>query len=42
MPPALTDNFATQRPAWHPLADFAVSVVVVLAIALITGFPGAR
>jgi hypothetical protein len=41
MPPVLTDHFETQHPAWHALADFAVSLVVVLAIALITSFLGA-
>ncbi len=36
MPPVLTDAFRPRRPAWQAAADFAVSVLLVLAIGLVT------
>ncbi|MGJ7510051.1 hypothetical protein [Variovorax sp. GT1P44] len=38
MPPVLTDNFQPRRPRWQVVADLAIGVLVVLAIALITSF----
>jgi len=38
MPPVPTDDLRPARPAWQVLADLAISVAVVLAIALIAGF----
>ncbi|MDM0107102.1 hypothetical protein QTH97_19315 [Variovorax sp. J22R24] len=38
MPPVLTDNFQPPRRPWRVLTDLAISVVVVVAIALITSF----
>lgn len=38
MPPVLTDDFQASRPLRRVLADLAISVLVVAAIALITGF----
>jgi hypothetical protein len=38
MPPVLSDNFRPARRPWLVLADLAIGVLVVVAIALIASF----
>ncbi|MDM0020162.1 hypothetical protein [Variovorax saccharolyticus] len=37
MPPVLTDDFQAPRPLRQALADLAISLLVVAALALVTG-----
>ena len=37
MPPVLVDDFQTSRPLRRVLADLAISLLVVAAIAIVTG-----
>jgi len=37
MPPVLVDDFQTSRPLRRVLADLAISLLLVAAIAIVTG-----